>query len=128
MTPMENTVDTKKGKSKKGFLWTLRIILAIYAVLYVLFIIDYFIPKENIDIWNTENTAIKIMFFIFIPGYIISWKNELVAGMIFIFWFICMCLYSIFICTGMCDDGIVMGIPLLILGILFIVYARRKTS
>jgi hypothetical protein len=125
---METTVEHKVGKIKKGFLRTLRILLAIYAVLYVIFITDNIVPRSNFNPWDIENIAIKVLFVVFVLGYIISWKYELTAGVIFILWFIGMCYQNFFLCTTDCGAGIVMGIPLLIFGILFIVYARRKIS
>lgn len=125
---METTESSKGGKSKKGFLWSLRILLAIYAVLYVIFIIDNFIPSTNFNPWDAENIALMVLFVVFVIGYIISWKNELAAGVIFILWFIGMCYQNFFLCTIDCGNGIAMGIPLLILGILFIVHSKRKIS
>jgi hypothetical protein len=94
---MESELDNKKGKSKNRSLWILRILLSIYAI-----------------------------FAIFVIGYVISWKNELASGIIFILWFLGMCYENFFLCTSDCGAGIGMGIPLLILSIFFIVYGIRK--
>jgi hypothetical protein len=125
---MEIPVETKMGKSNKGFLKTLRILLAIYAILYLIFIIENFIPSGYFNPWNAENILIKAFFVFFVIGYIISWKSELTAGVIFILWFIGICYLDLVISDAKSGDGIGMGIPLLVLGILYIVYARRKIS
>ena len=123
---METESDDKRGKRKNRILWTLRILLSIYALLYLL------IANEEIlsNSWGIEHSAIKILFAIFIIGYVISWKNELASGVIFILWFLGMCYENFFLCPGGisgrdCGDGIIMGIPLLILSIFFIVYGIR---
>jgi hypothetical protein len=120
---METELDNKKGKSKNRSLWVLRILLSIYAVLYILIGWDDFL---SINTWNIEYSALKILFAIFVIGYVISWKNELASGVIFILWFLGMCYENVFLCTSDCGAGIGMGIPLLILGIFFIVYGIRK--
>jgi hypothetical protein len=120
---MESELDNKKGKSKNRSLWILRILLSIYALLYIMIGWDDFL---SINAWNIEYSALKILFAIFAIGYVISWKNELAAGVIFILWFLGMCYENFFLCTSDCGAGIGMGIPLLILSIFFIVYGIRE--
>jgi hypothetical protein len=80
----------------------------------------------SINAWNIEYSALKILFAIFVIGYVISWKNELASGIIFILWFLGMCYENFFLCASDCGAGIGMGIPLLILSIFFIVYGIKK--
>jgi hypothetical protein len=113
----------ERRKRKKRYLW---ILLLIYAVLYLLlFSTD---NLASLNSWDVENSALKVLFVIFVIGYVISWKNELAAGKIFLLWFVGMCYENLFLCTRDCGDGIAMGIPLLILGILLIINSRRKTN
>jgi hypothetical protein len=123
---METELNDKRGKSKNRGLWILRILLSIYAVLYILIGWDDFLSVNAPNSWNIEHSALKILFAIFVIGYAISWKNELASGVIFIFWFLGMCYENFFLCTSDCGAGIAMGIPLLILSIFFIIYGRRK--
>jgi hypothetical protein len=123
---METELDDKKGKRKNRTLWILRILLSIYAILYVLIGSDDFLSINAPNSWDIEYSALKILFAIFLIGYVISWKNELASGVIFIFWFLGMCYENFFLCTSDCGAGIAMGIPLLILSIFFIVYGIRK--
>jgi hypothetical protein len=125
---MKTDVIDKKGESKNRFLWTLRILLLIYAALYLLFIIDLVSNIKDFNSLDIENIVLIILFIIFIIGYSISWKNELASGVIFIIWFIGMCFHNFFLCTSDCGAGIAMGMPLLILSILLIIYDRRKPS
>jgi hypothetical protein len=123
---METELNDKRGKSKNRGLWILRILLSIYAVLYILIGWDDFLSVNAPNSWNIEHSALKILFAIFVISYAISWKNELASGVIFIFWFLGMCYENFFLCTSDCGAGIAMGIPLLILSIFFIIYGRRK--
>jgi hypothetical protein len=123
---METELDDKRGKSKNRGLWILRILLSIYAILYILIGWDDFLSINAPNSWNIEYSALKILFAIFVIGYVISWKNELASGVIFIFWFLGMCYENFFLCTSDCGAGIGMGIPLLILSIFFIVYGIKK--
>jgi hypothetical protein len=123
---METELDEKRGKGKNRGLWTLRILLSIYALLYIMIGWDDFLSINAPNSWSVEYSALKILFAIFVIGYVISWKNELASGVIFIFWFLGMCYENFFLCTSDCGAGIGMGIPLLILSIFFIVYGIRE--
>jgi hypothetical protein len=123
---METELNDKMGKGKNRSLWILRILLSIYALLYIMIGWDDFLSINAPNSWNIEYSALKILFAIFVIGYVISWKNELAAGVIFILWILGMCYENFFLCTSDCGAGIAMGIPLLILSIFFIVYGIRK--
>ena len=123
---METELDEKRGKGKNRGLWTLRILLSIYAILYVILGSSDFLSIYAPNSWSIEYSALKILFAIFVIGYVISWKNELASGVIFIFWFLGMCYENFFLCTSDCGAGIGMGIPLFILSIFFIIYGIRK--
>jgi hypothetical protein len=123
---METELNDKMGKGKNRSLWILRILLSIYALLYIMIGWDDFLSINAPNSWNIEYSALKILFAIFVIGYVISWKNELASGVIFILWFLGMCYENFFLCTSDCGAGIAMGIPLLILSIFFIVYGIRK--
>jgi hypothetical protein len=75
---METELENKRGKNKKRNLWILRILLSIYALLYLLLGSEEFVSNS----WDIEHSALKILFAIFIIGYVISWKNELTSGVI----------------------------------------------
>ena len=121
----EESVDNKRtGKSRS--MWTLRILLGVYAILYLIIGSDDFLSVNAPNSWDIEYSALKILFAIFVIGYVISWKNELASGVIFIFWFLGMCYENFFLCTSDCGAGIAMGIPLLILSIFLILYWIRK--
>jgi hypothetical protein len=69
-------------------------LLSIYALLYLMIGWDDFL---SINTWNLEYSALKILFAIFVIGYVISWKNKLASGVIFIIWFLGMCYENFFL-------------------------------
>jgi len=58
----------------------------------------------------------------------VVWKNEGVAGIIFIFWWVVMWCLALFIADHDRGGGVGFGLPLFILGILFIISWYRKKS
>ena len=117
--------STQKHEKKKKFS-VMQIILTIYGLLYLLFIIGYFIPIDNYDPYNLENIVVNLAFVLLLVGYYMVWKNEGVAGIIFIFWWLVMWYLGFFIAEHARGNSVVMGFPLFILGILFIISWFRK--
>ena len=92
---MEDVSNGNRVIAQKKSSRTLRILLGIYAILYLVFAIDYFLPINALNSWDIEYSVLIMLFGIFIAGYLISWKSELVSGMIFILWFIGMCYHNL---------------------------------
>jgi len=108
----------------------LLIITSVYGLLYLIFIIDNFIPTENFNPYNLENVIVKLAFLVFLMGYYLAWKNEMIAGIVFIFWWGIMWYIGLFIVEHDRGAGVAMGLPVFIFGILFIIlwYRKRKRS
>jgi len=123
---MKNDSDTPEVKKRK-FPSTLQMLTSIYALLYLVFIIDNFLPAKNFNPYDLENIIVNLLFVLFLVGYYLSWKNEGVAGLIFIFWWIGMWCLALFVVEIDRGAGVVMGLPLFILGILFMVSWDRKS-
>jgi len=111
--------------TKKKIISKLLIALTIYGLLYLLYIID-FNMNDNYDPYNSESIVINVAIVLFLIGYSVAWKNEFVAGIIFIFWWFVMWYLSLFIAGHDRGGGVGLGLPLLILGILFIISGYRK--
>ncbi len=110
----------------------LLIATSVFGLLYSWFIIVSFIPAEGSWVSTTvpfepfdfEQIFIKLLFLLFLIGYLVVWKNELIGGAVFLLWWAAMwgveILVSAPIKGGDGGGGIVMGFPLFVLGILFI--------
>jgi hypothetical protein len=114
----------KKSTSKTP--WFLRFLLSIYGIVYLAYIAFKVFRADDPDAWNTENTVLKILFGVFVIAYLLSWKKELIAAAIFLFWFLGMVIVDLFLCKSNCGSGILMGMPLFIIGILMIVYSAKE--
>ncbi len=94
----------------------------IFAVFYVIIFIDEAFPLPVIDL---DQVCVILLFLFFVVGFVFSWFRERTAGYIFVLWYILEVLVGIFIWD---DAGmvLVLGFPLLPMGIFYLVYARRK--
>jgi hypothetical protein len=103
-------------------------ITTIFGVLYFILIISYYVDGfiDGFKIYNLEIVITNLSFIVFLIGYYFCWKNELIAGMVFIFWWGIMWILGLFIAEHDRGGGVVMGLPLFILGIFFMVYWYRK--
>jgi hypothetical protein len=120
----QNPSHPKYAKKKKMPL--LHAILTLYGIVYLVFRIDTFISGVTYDPHNTENIVVNLAFVLFLIGYYLAWQNEGVAGIIFIIWWAIMWCLALFIVEHDKGGGVVMGLPLFILGILFIISWYRK--
>jgi len=118
---MKNNPESQsKGKEKR--LKALLTLTTIYGVLYLILVISRFFEGP----YDLEEIIAYLAFIIFLVGYYYSWRNELIAGIIFIFWWGIMCYLGIFIAETDRGVGVVIGFPMFIIGILFIISWYRK--
>ena len=75
-----SSVSQSKGEKKHSKV--LLTITTIFGILYLIFIIENFIHEP----YNLESIVVNLAFIIFLAGYYYSWKNEMIAGIIFIIW------------------------------------------
>ncbi len=135
---MEEHVEALPGQRRqrsKGLL----IAVSVFAVLYLWFIITSFIPAPEGNwisstvpfepSWDRHFIAIRLMFVLFLPGYFVAWKNEGVAGVIFILWWAAMWGMDLLVMAPSGSEGggmaIAMGLPVFVLGILFLVNSKK---
>jgi hypothetical protein len=107
----------------------LNLLASIYTLYQVWRTLTYFIVI--IDIQLVDQILIIGLLSVWIFGFIMLWKNPALAGWIFVCWFLFL-LGTIIIDRGGLEipvAGVVIGLPGLILGILFIIKGRklRKT-
>jgi|WetSurMetagenome_2_1015567.scaffolds.fasta_scaffold104016_2 hypothetical protein len=98
-----------------------------YAVVYTLLIISS-IPGGDLNHINAEDIGVFLLFALFIVGFIFSWSNRIVTGILFLFWNAGMWIVECFFVEKAGGFGIIAGVPLLILGVFYIVgeYKTRK--
>ena len=102
--------------------WVLYISTLIFVVFYTLIFIDeaFPLPVDNID-----QLCVILLFLFFVIGFVFSWFRERTAGYIFVLWYI----LEVFVGNFIWEDAamvLVLGFPLLPMGIFYLVYANRK--
>jgi hypothetical protein len=128
---MEERIETlpeQRGQRSKGLL----IAVTVFGVLYLWFIIASLIPSVEgswvsttvpFDPWDREQIFVKLLFLVFLAGYFVAWKNERIAGVIFILSWVAMWGVELFVVAPIkgadAGGGIAMELPLFVLGILF---------
>ena len=116
---MENNTDLKSRSKLSKVLF---IITTIYGILYVILVITSFFE----DINNSEVIIVYAAFIVFLIGYYFTFKNEMTAGIIFLFWWGIMWYLGLFIAEQDKGAGVVMGIPLFIVAVLYIISAKKN--
>ena len=100
----------------------LLVLTSIYGLLYVAFIIS-----GSHGTSGSEPTVVKLLFLLFLAGYAVVWLDGRIGGVVFVLWWAGMWYLGLFVAQEDRGAGVVMGVPLFVLGILFIVawYRRR---
>lgn len=134
---MQQFDSTEEGKNRKSPT-ALRIIATIYVVLYFAFFACSFIPMQGgnpvsdnpyFEPFDLEQVFVKLLFLLFFVGYVCSWKNPRIGGLISIAWFGLIVCLAIWVSVALHRDGdmaVVMALPGLAIGISFLVSAHRK--
>jgi hypothetical protein len=123
---MDNNARSQSNEVKKHPK-VLLILTTIYGALYSILILS-FLLFENPDFKNInlEGIIVTLAFIVFLVGYYFSWKNEMIAGTIFILWWGIMWYLGLFVAEHDRGAGVVMGMPMFIIGVVFIVYWFRR--
>lgn len=121
-----NSGSVSKGKKKHPKI--LLTITTIYGILYVALIFSYLIFENSKSEITLEGIIVSFAFIFFLIGYYYSWKNQLIAGIIFILWWGIMWYLTLFVVDTDKGVGVVMGIPLFVIGILFLVNWKRTMA
>ncbi len=111
----------------KSFRNTLRTLTTIGAALYLMIFIDEAFPPYHPEM-RESNFGILMVFVLFIwfaIGYFFVWKNERIAGVLLTTWWIMLFITAWLIWTYG-NATVILGFPIFILGILLLVYSRRK--
>ena len=106
-------------------------VAGVYGLLYVAFEVLALIPSTKSLIITTnrsesmglELALTQLLCLLFLLGYATSWLSELIAGALFLLWFALLCWLEAFSIRFGAGGGMgpVLGLPGLILGILFLV-------
>ena len=126
----------KTSAMRRLFPTALHVLLSIYGILYLVFVIIGFIPSQEgspvsdsvpYHPFALEGSLVKVLFVFFLVGFFTAWKNRLAAGVLFIIWWAAMWgLETLMVARGGSGGAIVMGFPLFVLGVLFVISGYRQ--
>jgi hypothetical protein len=103
----------------------LLVLTSIFGLLYILFI-----ASGSYGSGGSEPIVVKLLFLLFLVGYAVVWLDERIGGAVFVLWWAGMWYLGLFVSLEDRGNAVVMGAPLFVLGILFIVswYRKRGTG
>jgi len=128
---MPDQIDSRPGQARrrsKGLL----IATSVFGLLYLAFVIGTFIPALDgsmsssvpSELWDRAKIAVRLEFLVFLIGYLVVRKNELIGGTIFILWWVVMWFLEILVFApivgGDAGGAVGFGLPVFIFGVLFV--------
>jgi hypothetical protein len=122
---MENNSESRSSLKNRGSR-VLRTLTTVYGALYLALVISSFFETPD----DAGMTIVYAAFLVFLVGYYYTWRNELIAGIIFVLWWGIMWYLGLFVAEEDRGAGVVMGAPLFVLGIGFIVswYLQKRRA
>ena len=110
----------RKPRNRRSEL--LLVLTSIYGLLYLLFL-----ASGSYGSGGSEPIVVKLLFLLFLAGYAVVWLDERIGGVVFVLWWAGMWYLGLFVSLEDRGNAVVLGAPLFVLGILFIVswYRRR---
>lgn len=119
--PRSTKLNAMNRIKKMGPLY---IILMAYFILYVLFLEPW--NWDGFSNITPEYAAVYILFLLFLVGFSLAWKYPVVTGVIFFVWNAGMYVLEGFFVEKDGGFGIIAGLPLLAMGVLFIIHGTRE--
>ena len=107
--------------SKQQWTFILRVLLINYAVLYTIVVFSELMVGEPIDYISFPFILYPFILLIFFIGFIVSWKKEVIAGYIFLFWVAVLIFANVaYSEIGSLGGWVLFGVPILLQGIFYI--------
>jgi len=115
------TSKSTTPEKKQQWKFILRVLLINYAVLYSIVVFSELLVGDPVNYFSFPFIIFPLLLFIFLVGFILSWKRELLAGYVFLFWFAIL-LFGTFAYSEIMRLGpwVVFGLPILLQGIFYI--------
>lgn len=99
----------------------LRVLLINYAVLYSIVVLSELFAGEGVNFLSFPFVIYPLMLLIFSLGFLLSWRSELLAGFIFLIWFV-ISLFATLAYSEISRLGpwVLFGLPILLQGVFYI--------
>lgn len=99
----------------------LRVLLINYVVLYPIIVFSELFHGEAVDYLSFPFILFPLLLLIFVVGFLLSWKREILSGYLFLFWSAIL-IFGTFAYTEIMQLGlwVVFGLPILLQGMFYI--------
>jgi hypothetical protein len=113
----------RKSRNRRSKI--LLVLTSIYGLLYILFL-----ASGSYGSGGSEPIVVNLLFLLFLAGYAAVWLDERIGGVVFVLWWAGMWYLGLVVSLEDGGNAVVMGAPLFVLGISFIVswYRRREAG
>lgn len=103
----------------------LKILASVAVIFYVVFLVDEEISL--VKAISLEAITVYLLFIFFLFGYIYVWRNEMIAGILWVIWYI---LQWVLVLNVWTDGGmtLVLGFPIPIIGLFLLWHGWRQRS
>lgn len=115
------TSKTTVLSKQKQWKFILRVLLINYTILYFIVVFSELSLGDQVNYMNFPFIIYPLLLLFFLLGFLLSWKRELIAGYIFLFWF------AVLLCANIVYPDILhlgpwaaFGIPVLLQGMFYI--------
>jgi hypothetical protein len=101
---MTDRIDNPGQTRKRST--ALLIATSVFGLLYLWFIVVSFIPAPQgnwisttvpFEPFDVEQISVKLLFLLFLIGYLLVWRNVLIGGTVFLVWWVAMWCHEIFV-------------------------------
>jgi hypothetical protein len=115
------TSDATVPSEQKQWKYVLRILLINYAALYGILVFTELTSGNLSDYFSLPFILFPLLLLLFILGFVLSWKREFQAGIIFLIWYAIM-LFGTIVYSEFRDSGpwILFGFPVFLQGLFYI--------
>ena len=106
---------------KQQWRYILRVLLVNYVVLYAIVVVSELFAGEPVNYLSFPFIIYPLLLFIFLVGFLLSWKWELLAGYVFLFCFVILIFANIaYVEVRSLGGWAIFGLPILLQGIFYI--------
>jgi hypothetical protein len=116
-----STTDAKVPSEREQWKFILRILLINYIVLYGILVFTELTNDNPSDYFSLPFILFPLLLLLFLLGFVLSWKREFQAGLIFLLWYAIM-LYGTIAYSEFRESGpwILFGFPIFLQGLFYI--------
>ena len=111
----------------KSQLWNmaLKLLVTTFTILYLVWVISSFIPNQETDLFIWPGVILTVLLAIYLIGFLLSWRWELIAGILFIIWYAGLYIPDLQPIAYFIGPLKFFGLPVFIQGILYLNYHYR---